>query len=381
MSRERVLVTGGAGFIGSHLVDRLVADGHTVRVFDSLDPEAHGEDATWPAYCNPGAEYVKGDVRDRYAFAKALADVDVVFHYAAAVGSGISMYQIRRYVDINAMGTANLLEILAEPGTTVRKVIVASSMTAMGEGTYRCAEHDLFYPRTRPPEQLARQDWELHCPVCGRVAQPVAMVEDRPLLPTSIYGLTKKDQEEMVLMIGRARRMPVVAFRYFSAYGRRQSMSNPYTGVLARFATKVLSGRAPSVFEDGRQLKDCVHVSDIVAVNMAAMAGDGGDYEMFNIGGGRPVSVHEIAKTICSLHGGGLEPELTGQYRVSDARHGWSDNTKAETLLRWSPRMSFEAGVADLVTWLRDLPREQIEKSIDTFVRLESEAESKGYAT
>ncbi len=378
---ENVLVTGGAGFIGSHLVDRLVALGHRVRVFDNLDPEAHGEGATWPAYCNEGAEYVKGDVRDRDAFHQALRGIDVVFHYAAAVGSGISMFQVRRYVDVNCMGTANLLELVRERDVAVRKIIVASSMTAMGEGTYRCTEHGVFYPRTRPPEQFARGEWELRCPHCRVPAEPLAMVEDRPLLPTSIYGLTKKDQEEMCLMIGRANRIPVVAFRYFSAYGRRQSMSNPYTGVLARFATRVISGRAPLVFEDGRQLKDTIHISDIVAVNMRAMGHDGGDYEMFNIGGGRAVSVNEIARTICDLHGSGLKPELTGQYRVSDARHGWSDNSKVERMLGWRPEMSFEAGAADLVAWLAELPQEQVERSIDTFNRLEREAETKGYTT
>lgn len=378
---EKVLVTGGAGFIGSHLVDALVARGHEVRVLDNLDPEAHGPDASWPSYVNPGAEYVHGDVRDKSVFHAALKDIDMVFHYAAAVGSGISMYNIRRYVEINCVGTANLLELLREQNVKVHKVVVASSMTAMGEGTYRCPTHRIFYPMTRPPDQLQRSEWEVKCPKCKVDAKPLAMVEDRPLLPTSIYGLTKKDQEEMCLIMGRARRIPVVAFRYFSVYGRRQSMSNPYTGVLARFATRVLSGKSPIVFEDGKQLKDCVHVSDVVAVNVRAMETDAGDYEAFNIGGGRAISVMEIAETICKMADSGLCPVLSGQYRVSDARHGWSDNSKATARLGWAPTMTFESGVADLMQWLNELPRAEIEKSIETFARLESEAGSKGYTT
>jgi dTDP-L-rhamnose 4-epimerase len=320
-------------------------------------------------------------VRDRDAFHAALRGIDVVFHYAAAVGSGISMYHIRRYVEVNALGTANLLELLQEPDVEPRKLVVPSSMTAMGEGTYRCAEHGLFYPYTRPPEQLARAEWEVRCPDCRREAEALAMVEDRPLRPTSIYGLTKKDQEEMSLMIGRARRVPVVSFRYFSVYGRRQSMSNPYTGVLARFATRVLSRKSPLVFEDGRQLKDCIHVSDVVAAAVRAMESEGGDYEVFNLGGGHPISVLEIAETICRETGEPVRPELTGTYRVSDARHGWSDNTKAERLLGWEPRTDFAEGVADLVEWMCTLPPTEIERSIDTFARLEALAESKGYTT
>jgi dTDP-L-rhamnose 4-epimerase len=375
---ERVLMTGGAGFIGSHLVDALVAVGHQVRVLDDLDPEAHGPDASWPSYLNPDAEYIRGDVRDESVFHAALKDIDVVFHYAAAVGSGISMYHIRRYIEINCVGTANLLELLCEPDVKVRKVLVASSMTAMGEGTYRCPEHDVFYPLTRPLEQLQQSEWEVKCPKCGVEAEPLAMVEDRPLLPTSIYGLTKRDQEEMCLMVGRARRVPVVAFRYFSVYGRRQSLSNPYTGVLARFATRVISNKPPLVFEDGKQLKDCVHVSDVVAVNMRALETDAGDYEVFNIGGGRAISVMEIAETMCKMAVNPFTPLLSGQYRVSDARHGWSDNSRAMACLGWAPRMSFDSGVADLMQWLNELPRTEIDGAVETFDRVEREAEAKG---
>jgi dTDP-L-rhamnose 4-epimerase len=378
---ERILVTGGAGFIGSHLVDELVRRGHRVRVLDSLDPEAHGPGALWPSYANPGAEYVLGDVRDRSAFHAALRGIDVVFHYAAAVGSGISMHRIRRYVEVNCIGTANLLELCQEGDVHPRKLIVPSSMTAMGEGTYRCPEHGVFYPTTRAPQRLARREWEPPCPTCGATAEALPMIEDRPLKPTSIYGLTKKDQEEMSLMIGRARGLPTVSFRYFSVYGRRQSMSNPYTGVLARFATRVIAGQPPLVFEDGRQLKDCIHVSDVVAANMAALERSAGDHEVFNLGGGVPIGVMEIAQAICDAAGTGIVPRLTGGYRVSDARHGWSDNAKAERVLSWTPRVSFAHGVADLLEWLRGLPGEEVRRSIETFARLEAAAEARGYAT
>ncbi|HET6445227.1 MAG TPA: SDR family NAD(P)-dependent oxidoreductase, partial [candidate division Zixibacteria bacterium] len=236
---ETILVTGGAGFIGSHLVDSLVERGHEVRVFDNLEPQVHGElreSGSWPEYSNPAAEYVLGDVRDRDALEAAMSGMDVVFHEAAMVGVGQSMYQIERYVDVNARGTAVLLDIVANESSIrdrLRRLVVASSMSIYGEGSFECEEHGIVFPKLRTEEQLARHDWELHCTRCDRHVKPLPTDEDKPLIPTSTYAISKKDQEEMCLVVGRAYNIPTVALRYFNTYGPRQALSNPYTGVAA----------------------------------------------------------------------------------------------------------------------------------------------------
>ena len=266
----KVLVTGGAGFIGSHLVDALVERGHEVLAFDNLDLAAHPQPAKWPAYVNAKCKYILGDVRDKDALGQAMKDVDVVFHHAAAVGSGISMIDIRRFVEVNSLGTANVLELAVENQQRIKKLIVASSMTVMGEGTYECGQHGVYYPFLRPVEQLARNEWEVRCPQCGKPSQPLAMKEDRPLLPLTIYGLTKMDEELETMLVGGFYQIPVVAFRYFSVYGPRQSLTNPYTGVIARFGTRVITGKVPLIYEDGLQLKDVIHVRDVVRANLLA---------------------------------------------------------------------------------------------------------------
>jgi len=321
---EKILVMGGAGFIGSHLVDALVTQGHRVRAFDNLEPQVHGglrEWGKWPDYCNPDAEYVLGDGRDRQALRKAMQDVEVIFHLAAAVGVGQSMYEIERYVDANTCGTAVLLDILANDASIrsrVRKLIVASSMSIYGEGKYECPVHGVVYPRLRSSEQLATGDWELHCLVpvaspksqvagrksqvanrtCGLSLMPLPTDEEKPLFPTSIYAITKKDQEEMCLAVGRAYGIPTVALRYFNVYGSRQALSNPYTGVAAIFSSRLLNGKPPVIFEDGLQSRDFVHVSDIVQANLLAMERDEADYDVFNVGTGRAMTILDVANAL-----------------------------------------------------------------------------------
>ncbi len=372
----RVLVTGGAGFIGSHIVDALVLEGHDVTAFDNLDPAAHPQPPRLPSYANPHCRYLIGDVRDKSALREALKKIEIVFHHAAAVGSGISMIDVRRFFETNSVGTANLLELIGEPGATVRKLIQASSMTVMGEGTYRCAAHGVQYPGLRPLEQFQRQEWELKCPVCAQVLEPIAMSEDRPLFPVTIYGLTKKDQEQAAMLVGRAFRRPTVAFRYFSVYGPRQSLTNPYTGVIARFGTRAIAGKPPLIYEDGRQLKDVIHVSDVVRANLRAMNTDAGDYEIFNLGSGEALSVHRIATTIVEKLGRDFEPVFTGQFRSGDARHGWADISKARKLLGWEPAMTVDQGFTNLCRWLSDIPKPELDLAIRTYELNEKTAEA-----
>jgi len=376
----RVLVTGGAGFIGSHLVDALVERGHEVVAFDNLDPAAHPQPPKWPAYVNPKCRYVLGEVRDKEALRRALDGVEVVFHHAAAVGSGISMIDIGRFVEVNSLGTANLLELAIEKRERIKKVIVASSMTVMGEGTYECGFHGPYYPFLRPAEQLARNDWEVRCLQCGALSKPLPMAEDRPLLPLTIYGLTKMDQELETMLVGKFYKIPVVAFRYFSVYGPRQSLTNPYTGVIARFGTRLIMGKAPLVYEDGKQLKDVIHVRDVVRANLRAMECEAADYQVFNLGNGVGLSVWRIAELIAEKLGSPIRPVLTGQYRAGDARHGWAEVSKARSVLGWEPSLSAENGFADLCTWLRALPKEQLEDAIHAYESAERGSEMRPVA-
>jgi dTDP-L-rhamnose 4-epimerase len=294
----RVLVTGGAGFIGSHLVDALVERGHEVIAFDNLDPAAHPQPAKLPAYANTKCEYILGDVRDKDTLRRAMEGVEVVFHHAAAVGSGISMIDIVRFVEVNSLGTANLLELAVEKRDRIKKLIVASSMTVMGEGTYECGAHGVQYPFLRPLEQLARHEWEVKCRECGAAMKPLAMKEERPLLPLTIYGLTKMDEEVETILVGRFYQIPVVALRYFSVYGPRQSLTNPYTGVIARFGTRLIAGKPALIYEDGQQMKDVIHVRDVVRANLRAMECEQANYQVFNLGNGEGLSVYRIAELI-----------------------------------------------------------------------------------
>jgi dTDP-L-rhamnose 4-epimerase len=246
-------VTGGAGFVGSHLVDGLVEEGHAVRVLDNLDPQVHGPESITPSYLSSEAEFVRGDIRNPEVVRKALAGVEVIFHEAAAVGVGQSMYEIRRYVEVNSLGAATLLEAIVAERDHIRKMIVASSMSIYGEGRYVCQNCGQMHPKPRGAEQLARRQWELVCPRCHGQMAPAPTDEDKALMPTSVYAVSKRDHEELFLSVGRAYRIPTVALRYFNVYGRRQALSNPYTGIMAIFSARMLNSHPPIIFEDGLQ--------------------------------------------------------------------------------------------------------------------------------
>ncbi len=369
MPNKSVLVTGGAGFIGSHLVDALLEEGYEVRVFDNLEPQVHREGKV-PDYFNREAEFIRGDVRDREALSRALKGVEVVFHHAAAVGVGQSMYEIRRYVETNTLGSANLLDILANEKHKVERLVVASSMSIYGEGKYLCPHCGVIYPKLRPDEQLKEQRWEMRCPHCGGEAKPEATDEDKPLYPSSIYAITKRSQEESFLCFGRAYRIPTVALRYFNVYGPRQALSNPYTGVAAIFSARILNGRPPVVYEDGLQSRDFIHVQDIVEATLLAM--EKGDFQVFNVGTGRPLTVLEMARILIEKLGGeGLEPQIVGRYRRGDIRHCYADITKIQKRLGFQPRVKFEEGISDLIAWVNR------EEAIDRFQEVEEELASK----
>ena len=314
-----VLVTGGAGFIGSHLVDALVGSGERVRVLDNLDPLAH-PDGTVPSHLSPEAEFLHADLEDPEAVATALEGVDRVFHLGGAVGNGESMMNVRRAVDANSGGTATLIEAILARRDQVRRLVVASSMVVYGEGTYRCPEHGEVQPGVRPIEQLRRRDWDPRCPFDGEPAEFVPAREDHGLRPISVYGITKRDQEELALVLGGAYGLEAVALRYLNVYGPRQALGNPYTGVAAIFAARILSGRRPLVFEDGGQIRDLVHVSDVVRATLAAMDSATAPGHAINVAAGRRIEIGELAR----LARAGAEPpgpRARAARRVPRRRH------------------------------------------------------------
>ena len=352
MDRFNVLVTGGAGFIGSHLVDALVGQGHRVRVLDCLVSQVHG--GKKPVHLNRYAEFVFGDVGDVDALKRALKGVDVVYHKAAEVGVGQSMYEMQRYVRGNSLATSALLEALSQARSQMRKLIVASSMSIYGEGAYTCNNCGVVYPRLRSEHQLSQRRWEAECPDCLSVLEPRPTDEDKPLYPTSVYAITKQDQEQLCLVVGRAYGIPTVALRYFNVYGTRQALSNPYTGVCAIFSSRLLNNQRPSIFEDGNQTRDFVHVSDIVQANLLTLDTSRADYQAVNIGTGVATSVQRAARLLASGLAKDLPPEIVGKYREGDIRHCVADISRARELLGYSPRVTLEEGIPDLLEWVRN---------------------------
>ena len=343
------LVTGGAGFIGSFLVDALIRRGHAVRIYDNLEPQVH-PDGKMPDYLNTEAEFIQADIRDYDRLKNAMKGVDVLFHQAAMVGVGQSQYQVKRYVDVNIGGTANVLDILANARAQVSKIVVAASMSSYGEGQYECEECGVVTPALRSEEQMAEQEWELLCPVCRETVEPMPTSEEKKLECHSIYAITKKTQEEMVLNIGATYGIPAVALRYFNVYGPRQSLSNPYTGVAAIFLSRIKHAQAPVVFEDGLQTRDFVSVHDIVQANILAME-DEPLSGYFNIGTGQPRTIRAIADTLAGLYGQNIAPDITNKFRKGDIRHCVADISKAKMLLEYEPRVTFETGMKELIEW------------------------------
>jgi dTDP-L-rhamnose 4-epimerase len=363
VAERRVLVTGGAGFVGSHLVDALVARGDRVRVLDSLDPQVHGPERRAPAWLSPAAELVVGDVRDPDAWGPVLKDVDVVYHLAAAVGVGQSMYRVADYTAVNTMGTAHLLQTLIDREMMPERLVVASSMSIYGEGRYLRPDGSAPGAVVRTADRLRARQWE---PVDadGAPLAPAPTDEGKALDPTSIYALTKADQERMVLQIGEAYRIPSVALRFFNIYGPRQALSNPYTGVAAIFSARLLNGEPPLIFEDGGQRRDFVSVHDVVRALLLAADAPGAVGKALNVGSGRAVSVREVADTLARVLGVKAEPRVSGTYRVGDIRHCFSDISAAREALGYEPRVTFEAGMEELVGWLRaqERPESGIER-------------------
>ena len=349
MTRQ-VLITGGAGFIGSHVADELLARGHRVRALDNLSPQVHGEGGDGPDYLDPQVELMVGDVRDPDAVRRALDGVDAVYHFAAFVGVGQSMYEVQRYTDVNNVGTAVLLEaLIARP---VERLIVASSMSIYGEGLYRDRHGQVATAVERSLDQLRSGDWEVRGED-GETLEPVPTPEGKQPSLSSVYALSKYDQERMCMLIGRAYGIPTVALRFFNVYGPRQALSNPYTGVLAIFGSRLLNGHAPAIYEDGEQRRDFVSVYDVARACRLALEEPRAAGEVFNVGSGRSYTVLEIARRLAAVMGREyLAPEVTGKYRVGDIRNCFADVARARGLLRYEPGVGLDEGMTELAGWL-----------------------------
>jgi dTDP-L-rhamnose 4-epimerase len=367
---QKVLITGGAGFIGSHLADELLAHGYQVRVLDSLDPQVHGEDRRRPDYLAKDVELVVGDVNDRDKVDEALKGVDAVYHFAAAVGVGQSMYEVAHYTRVNNLGTAVVLEALTKH--PVERLIVASSMSLYGEGLYRGHSGGPRMVGERTLEQLKSGQWEFLAED-GSVLQPMPTPETKQPALASVYALSKYDQERLCLMIGRAYNIPTVALRFFNAYGPRQALSNPYTGVLAIFASRLMNDNPPAIFEDGLQQRDFVSVYDIARACRLALETPDAAGETFNIGSGQPRTVREIAAKLAKVVGKeNVQPEILGKYRVGDIRHCYADIVKAQRILGYAPQVQLEDGLVELSSWLASQP------AVDRVAQASAELNARG---
>jgi dTDP-L-rhamnose 4-epimerase len=345
---KRTLVTGGAGLIGSHLSDLLLREGHSVRILDNLEPQTHRNGK--PPWIPREAEFLNADVRDRAAVAAALRDVDVVFHQAAYGGY---MPEMAKYVEVNSFGTAQMLEIIRDENLPVKKVVVASSQAVYREGAAICPEHGLIFPDTRPAEQLATGDFSVHCTVCDVPTTPTATPEEAPTGGETVYAITKLDQERLALTWGQQTGIPTVALRYSCTYGPRQSIFNPYTGVIAIFCTRILSGQPPVLYEDGEQTRDFCYVGDITRANLLVAATDKLDGLPVNVGSGRATTIREIARMTSKALDVPIEPITRGEFRPGEMRHLTSDISRAASA-GYAPEIELQSGIERYIGWIKD---------------------------
>lgn len=348
---SKVLVTGGAGFIGSHTVDLLLDQGYQVTAIDNMEPQVHASKEV-PDYFNPRAKIVVDDFREA-TIDSLLEEHDAVLHLAALVGVGQSMYEPGRYVGVNTSGTAELLQRVLSRDH-IKKFVVASSMSIYGEGMYRCEKCDSEqHPGLRDAHALKKRDWEQHCRDCGSVLVPIPTTEETAPIGTSIYAMSKRHQEEMSLLIGKTHDIPTVALRYFNTYGSRQSLRNPYTGACAIFSSRFLSGRAPHIFEDGRQQRDFINVKDVARANLLALERDAANYHAINVGTGKPTTILELANVLRDLYGRQIQPFVSAEYRSGDIRHCYADMERAQQLLGFRSSIGLREGLRELAAWAR----------------------------
>lgn len=353
----KILITGGAGFIGSNLADKLVAEGHVVTVLDSLEKQIHGDnpETSSPLFLSikNKVNFVKGSVTDKLIVAECLKDQDAVVHLAAETGTGQSMYEISRYVDVNIGGTAIILDYLANNSHSIKKFVVASSRSIYGEGKYVNRKGDVLYPSARNDALMKKGIFNPVDPETEEELIPVATDEESKIHPSSVYGITKQNQEQMVMTVCGSLGIAATALRYQNVYGPGQSLSNPYTGILSIFSTRILNGKSINIFEDGQESRDFVYIEDVVDATKKALLEDGANGQVFGIGSGVATTVLEVAQTLLKKYDANVELAVTGQYRLGDIRHNFADLTKARTLIGFEPKFMFEQGIENFVSWVK----------------------------
>ena len=362
MKTYRILITGGAGFIGSHLAYRLLESGHEVSILDSLVPQVHPYQPQKPSYLDPRAKFVRGDVLDSKIISKLITEAEIVVHFAARVGVAQSMYMISDFISNNTLGTANLLENLVQKENSVQKLIVASTMSVYGEGAYQCKNCGIVYPPSRKRSDIIINTskkigyhWEPKCPICNGPVHPIPTPENAELNPTTVYAHSKLHQEQLSLLIGKTNGLPVTALRFFGTYGSHQALSNPYTGVCAIFATSLLAGNSPIIYEDGAQSRDLVHVSDVCQAVELSLDNPQSKGEVFNVGTGERVTIIEIANRLQNLLKVRVPNQISNQFRAGDVRHIFADIAKIKNKLGYQPKMMFNQGIEEFVDWIREI--------------------------
>jgi len=366
MKYKHILITGGAGFIGSNLSLKLIEKGYSVTVLDNLSPQIHSENSPLYHSIKDKVNFIHGTVLSYDDWKKALENIDVVVHLAAETGTGQSMYEIEKYTDVNIKGTSVFLDILANETHSIKKIVVASSRAIYGEGKYTCKEHGTVYPIARLDHDMARGNFGVQCPSCAEEVSLEPTDEKSKIHPTSIYGITKHVQEQMFMLMGQSLGIPSVAFRYQNVYGAGQSLSNPYTGILSIFSTRIKNGNDIAIFEDGLESRDFVYVDDIVDATILGIEKDEANGEVFNVGLGEAIDVLTVAKTLINAYQSDSKVTITGNYRLGDIRHNYADLTKIEQKLGFKPKVSFEEGIKRFTAWVenQEIMEDNYEKSI-----------------
>lgn len=371
MQAKKILITGGAGFIGSHIADKLIEQGHFVRILDNLSPQVHPAQQI-PEYLNQKAEFILGDIRNKEDVKKALSNVQIIIHLAAFTATGQSMYKQAECTDVNVNGTKNILDVIAENNYNIEKIIYASSRAVYGEGKYSCRHCGIIYPKKREEEQLSKQEWDIKCPYCNAMLAVLPTDEDTPLSPVSIYAETKRKIEKMICEFGKNNNIPFVIFRTFNAYGIRQAVENPYVGLLPIFALRIKSNKALFLYEDGQIIRDFVHVEDIADAFILGMTNDAANNQIFNLGSGQKMTLQELAKKIAKAFKSNADIRVIGKYRSGDPRHSYADISLIKNKIGFVPKMSFEKELKKFVEWIKT------KDAVDNYDKAEQELKERG---
>jgi dTDP-L-rhamnose 4-epimerase len=367
--KSNVLITGGAGFIGSNLALKLINQGYSVTVLDNLSEQIHGNPQTSSLYqsIKDKVNFIQGDVRIKEDWYKALKNQNIVVHLAAETGTGQSMYEVQKYVDVNINGTALFLDYLVNEKHDVQKVIIASSRSIYGEGKYNCSVHGAVYPTERKEKDLLQSDFEPKCPLCNQTVNILPTDENSKIHPSSVYGITKQNQEQMVLNVCKSIGIPAVAYRYQNVYGPGQSLKNPYTGILSIFSTQIRNGNNINIFEDGIESRDFVFIDDVVDATIMGIQNDEANDEVFNVGSGVATTVMKVANTLKEFYQADITITVSGNFRLGDIRHNFADLSKIKTKLGFEAQYDFETGVKQFVDWVKsqEVTEDNYSKSIE----------------